>query len=516
MSQSSRVEKSILNARMNTICYFVSLLVAFFTRKVLLDNLGIEFIGLTGTLGSLLSFLNVAELGVSTAIGYILYKPLFENDQIKIGEIVSVLGYLYRYIGFFILCSGFILSIFLPFIFSNTEISLGVIYFGFYSYLATASIGYFVNYRMILLAADQRNYIITGYFQASISAKVVLQMILAVYTGSFYAYFVLEILFSLVNAYVLQKKIRATYPWLQSNVKEGHNLYKNYPAIKRYIKQIFVHKMASFVQFQLSPILIYAYVSLPMVALYSNYTIVTQRVQSLFLGVMGSTWAGVGNLISEGDKRKVFQVYKGLLAVNIFMGSIITVSVYILITPFIQIWLGPKYELPSLIVLLISIQLFLQTVRGINDQFINGFGIFYDTWAPIAESVLFLVFSIVMGSFFGLPGVLSGPLISTVLIVYGWKPFFLFRKGFELSIFTFIRIFIIDLLAAAISASIAIIIYKYLTGFYNLNSGWLNWIEQAILFSCLLGLISFILFNVISSDFRNFCKEYYIKKVRHG
>ena len=158
-----------------------SLVVAFFTRKVFLDQLGTEFIGLTGTLQSLLGFLNLAELGVGTAIGYVLYKPIFDDDKSKINEIISVFGYLYRYIGLVILGAGIILSAFLPWIFPDTTFSWGVIYFGFYAYLASSMLGYFVNYRMTLLSADQKNYIVTGYFQLTSTTKVILQMILAIF-----------------------------------------------------------------------------------------------------------------------------------------------------------------------------------------------------------------------------------------------------------------------------------------------------------------------------------------------
>ena len=102
MAKESRVTKSLLNARMNLICYFISLIAAFFTRKILLDYLGTEFIGFTGTLGSLLGFLNLTELGVGVAIGYVLYKPIFDDNKTKIEEVISVFGYLYRIIGFFI------------------------------------------------------------------------------------------------------------------------------------------------------------------------------------------------------------------------------------------------------------------------------------------------------------------------------------------------------------------------------------------------------------------------------
>lgn len=123
--QESRVKKSLLNARVNLIFYFLTLILSFFSRKIFLDTLGADFVGLTGTLQNLLGFLNLAELGIGSAIGYVLYKPLFEHDEGKINEIISVFGYLYRWIGFIILGAGIVLACFLPLIFPNTEFEMG-------------------------------------------------------------------------------------------------------------------------------------------------------------------------------------------------------------------------------------------------------------------------------------------------------------------------------------------------------------------------------------------------------
>ena len=71
-----RVHRSIVNVRVGLLFYLLSLFLAFFSRKVFLDCLGAEFIGLTGTLSNILNFLNVAELGIGTGITYFLYKPL--------------------------------------------------------------------------------------------------------------------------------------------------------------------------------------------------------------------------------------------------------------------------------------------------------------------------------------------------------------------------------------------------------------------------------------------------------
>ena len=74
-------------------------MLAFFSRKIFLDSLGADFVGLTGTLQNLLGFLNLAEMGIGAAIGYVLYRPLFEQNKEKINEIISVLGYMYRLVG---------------------------------------------------------------------------------------------------------------------------------------------------------------------------------------------------------------------------------------------------------------------------------------------------------------------------------------------------------------------------------------------------------------------------------
>ena len=512
MAKESRVKKSLLNAKVNLICYFVSLLVAFFTRKIFLDQLGTEFIGFTSTLQSLLGFLNLAELGVGSAIGYVLYKPIFDDDHNKINEIISVFGYLYRCIGLFIFGAGIVLSCFLPLIFPETTFSWGVIYFGFYAYLAASMLGYFVNYKQTLLSADQRNYVVTGYFQAATTVKVISQAVLALTFSSFYLYLALELVFGIINSILLQWRINTTYPWLQSDIRLGKKLFKKYPEISKYVKQLFVHKIGGFVQFQLSPFLVYAYVSLPMVALYGNYTLVTQRIQSFLNAILNSTGAGVGNLISEGNKQQIWRVYRELLAFRVFIAGFCAVSIFMLIGGFISVWLGKEYELSKLVTLFICVQFFMVIVREVTDQFIFGYGLFYDVWVPLVESAIFIIASMVFGSLYGLPGVLAGPLLSTFIIIYLWKPYFLFSKGFHYPVHRFWLLMIHNMLALLIATVAAFWLYRLCIEAVSLH-GWTLWIVQSIVFAMIMGVCSLLCFYALNLDFRSFANRF-VKKSR--
>jgi O-antigen/teichoic acid export membrane protein len=492
----------------------VSIAIAFFTRKIFLDKLGAEFIGLTGTLQSLLGFLNLAELGVGTAIGYVLYKPIYDEDHTKINEIISVFGFLYRCIGLFIVGAGVVLSLFLPLIFPDTPFSWGVIYFGFYAYLFSSMLGYFVNYKQVLLGADQRNYVVTGYFQLTTTVKTLVQMVQAMTITSFYLFLAIEILFGIVNSIILEWKINQTYPWLKSDIRLGRGLFKKYPEIGKYVKQLFIHKIGSFVQFQLSPFLIYSYVSLPVVALYSNYTLITDRVRAFFIALLGSTGAGVGSLISEGNKEKIYAVYKELLCFRVFIAGTVAMCIYMLIEEFITLWLGDSYLLPRLIPMVVCLQFFFMVVRDVTDQFINGYGLFYDVWAPFVETLIFVASSMGFGSVYGLQGVLMGPIISTLVIVYLWKPYFLFSKGFKKSVLLFWAHLLLYLLVLAIASVSAIWLYHQLLSFIPMEKGWLAWLLHSVLFTFLNSIISFGLYYASIKEFRGFLKRLYHYKKR--
>lgn len=90
---ANRVQKTLMNARVNLIFYFLFLFMSFFSRKIFLDALSTSFMGLSTTLSGFLGILSLAELGISQAVGYALYKPLFDKDKKKLNEIVSVLGF---------------------------------------------------------------------------------------------------------------------------------------------------------------------------------------------------------------------------------------------------------------------------------------------------------------------------------------------------------------------------------------------------------------------------------------
>ena len=84
---------------------------------------------------------------------------------------------------------------------------------------------------------------------------------------------------------------------------------QKYPQIITKTKQVFFHQIANFVLVQTSPLVIYAYSSLTLVAVYGNYMLIVMGVTYLMDALLRSLNAGVGKLVAEGNKQQIKKVF---------------------------------------------------------------------------------------------------------------------------------------------------------------------------------------------------------------
>lgn len=507
MQNTSRTAKSIHNVKVALLFYILNLILQFFSRKIFLDYLGSEVLGLNTTAQNLLGFLNLAELGIGSAVAYNLYKPLFDQDRTAINAIVSVQGWLYRRIAYIVIIGACILMCFFPMIFAKAQVPLWYAYGSFIALLAAALLSYFVNYRQIVLSADQKEYKITLSVQGVKVVKILFQILAIRFLEHGYVWWMgLEIVMAGVTSYVLDRNIRKEYPWLQPKVSEGKALQKQYPGIITKTKQIFFHKIGVFVLSQTSPLIIYAYTSLTLVAIYGNYSLIVTGVTLLVNALLNSINAGIGNLVVENNKEKIKSVFWELTILRMWIASVICFGMYILGDSFITLWVGKEYILsqPAFIVLIITT--FINLSRT-NDAFIAAYGLFQDVWAPIAEATLNLGLSILLGYYYGLTGILSGVLISLLVIIYCWKPYFLYRYGFKENISEYILHY-----AKYISLlMISFIISKtFLQEYINFSPAtYFQWIVFGIIAILIYGFMSLAILSITDKSTRNLLKRSY-------
>ena len=60
------------------------ILLPFIMRTVMMYTIGVEYLGLNSLFTSVLQVLNLAELGIGSAMVFSMYKPIAEDDSLTI------------------------------------------------------------------------------------------------------------------------------------------------------------------------------------------------------------------------------------------------------------------------------------------------------------------------------------------------------------------------------------------------------------------------------------------------
>lgn len=462
LTTSSRTHNSVRNAVVGLIFFVVMMLLQFISRRVFIHYLGVEVLGINATIVSLLEFLNIAELGISTAVGYTLYKPIAEGDADAIGGILGLHRRLYGRVAVALIIGGGILMIFFPDIFAKSGLPLWYAYSTFIVMLTGALAGYLFNYSQVLLTAAQQDFKVNIAYRAPKTVIILLQIIGIVYFTEigYQLWLVFEVIGIVTTTLLLRRIVRDTCPGLRVSDRPAGELKGMYPEVMKTTGLLMYHKIGGFLVKQMTPFMVYLFVSVSTVAVYANYLLIMtglfRLIEALFKGIE----AGIGNMTATEERGRELHLFSEMLSLRIFLGTILFFAFYTCANPFTTIWIGTEYEFGRTSIILLGALLYTWTIKGCSESFALAKGVVGDIWAPIAEGGITLLISAVGGYYFGLNGVLTGALTGVALLTFFWKPYYLFTRGFETSWGDLIKLYFRPLiLSMAAGLGIAIGLY---------------------------------------------------------
>lgn len=77
----NRTENAVRNIIFGTLLKLYQIIIPFIMRTVMLYVLGIQYLGLNSLFTSILEVLNLAELGVGSAMVFSMYEPIATDDR---------------------------------------------------------------------------------------------------------------------------------------------------------------------------------------------------------------------------------------------------------------------------------------------------------------------------------------------------------------------------------------------------------------------------------------------------
>lgn len=493
LNRTKNAIKSIASGILNKV---IVLILPFIVRTIFINTLGIEYLGLNSLFTSILNVLNLAELGIGSAITFSLYGAIASDDRKLICALENYYKKIYRILGSVILIIGIVM---LPFItyFCNNDVPNGInIYYLYLLYLVNTTLSYFLfAYKKSLLQAHQKVYIINNVSTAVKVIMNILQIVFLLMGKDYYIYvciiIIATILENIINAVIANKK----YP---NYIPEGKLTTQEKEKITEKIKALFFYKVGGVVLNSVDSIVISRYLGLAMLGKYNNYYYVITTLFGFLQIFTNAMVAGIGNSIATESVQKN---YKDFNRLNFIQGWIVawcSVCLLCLYQPFMKIWVGSENMFSIGIVISLTIYFYVWKMLDIINLFKEAAGLWeFDKYRPIIASIVNIVINIILVNSIGLYGIIISTIISIIIIIFPWSSYILFREYFKGKYKEYLSKWLKNLI---ITLFLAIPTY-FFTNLINFNNDLLNLVLKGIVCIFIPNSI-FVVANIRNYEFK--------------
>lgn len=432
----SRTENAVRNVFWAMFSKMITLIVSFISRTLFIHYLGSSYLGINGLFTEILSALSFLELGFGTALNFSFYKPVAEKNHEKIVKLLDYYKKVYQIIALLISVLGISLLPFLQYIVKGAEnISIDEVRIYFVLFLINTVIGYLVSYKYSVVNAEQKNYIITNVEFVINIVIVIIQIFTIAIKKNYLAYLLVQTGLLILSRIILSLYLNYRFPILKEKPKEPLSKEEKLPIYKE-VKGLVFHQFSSVAIHQTDNIIISSLTGLGVVAVgyISNYNMIINAVTGIVSMVFSSFVSSIGNLIAVSTKENLRHVFKEINFINFWIYGFCSIAFYILIPPFIELWIGKEFLIDDLSFFLIVLNCYLMGQSIAYNTIRNGYGDFNsDKWISIIQAIINLVISIICCKTFGLVGVYTGTIASRIWFVL-LRPYVTYKMMFEESV----------------------------------------------------------------------------------
>ena len=429
----ARTKNTYRNTAWGLIYRITTLLGPFAIKTIIIRRLGIEYNGLSSLFTSILTVLNLANLGFSSSLVFMMYKAVVEDDMDSFCALLYYFRKVYKYVGIVILGLGLALMPFLPHLVRGSYPADINLYLLFIIYLAETVLGYLMfAYNEAVFSAYQRNDIILKISTVRFIIQYLLQCAVLLIFANYYLYAILLPVMVIPNNIALYKVARREFPEITCRGTLDARVKKD---VYHRVLTLFGHKVGSAVLVSIDSILISAFLNLVTLSIYSNYYYIITAVNAIIEIVTNGSIAGIGNKLltdSKEDNYRTFMMMNYGWVTLVGGSASCMVGMY---QPFIKIWAGPEYILSNPLMILIVFYFYSWMFRIMLLTYRDAAGLWTKDWLkPYVGMVVNLVGSIVMViSTKSIIGVLIPTIFVFFFIYFPWETWALFRFQFFLS-----------------------------------------------------------------------------------
>lgn len=431
MKRLDRTKNSARNLIWGMVNKGVSLLLPFLIRAIIINVLGKEYLGLNNLFTSILHVLNLAELGIGSAMVYSMYKPIAEGDGDSICSLLALYKTVYRIIGLIVFGIGVVLIPFLPFLIKGgvEGIDITVLYMIF---LVDTVLSYLLfAFKNSLLMAHQRTDVSSNIGTVVHLLLNLTQVILLLIFKDYYIYIIVKPLFTVVNNLFVNWATNRMYPEYQP---KGAVSKEKQREIFGRVKALVGHKIGTTVVTSADSLVISAFLGLGILAIYSNYYYIIFFIVSLTSIFFNGMLAGIGNSLVVETREKNYALFENINFVLSWLVAWCSVCLLCLFQPFMELWMGKDMLLSTSSLICMVIYYYSWQFRTTGLYFKDAAGMWQaDFWKPYVSALFNIIVNISLVLLIGINGVFISTIVCMIGINFPWETHVLFRDLFKRS-----------------------------------------------------------------------------------
>jgi len=426
-----RTKNATRNIVFGIILKVYQIAIPFLMRTAMIYFMGMQYLGLNSLFTSILQVLNLAELGVGSAMVFSMYKPIVDYDKDNICALMKLYKIYYRFIGLVVAVIGLTLIPFIPKLIHG-DLPRGMnIYILYLLNLAATVVSYWLfAYKNSLLQAHQRNDVTSKVTLFTNTIQYVLQLMVIIFTKNYY-YYVIVVLFTqvftnIVTAFVVTK----LYPEYKPKGKLDKKMVSD---INQRIRDLFTSKLGTVIVNSVDTIVISAFLGLTVLAVYQNYYFILTSVIGFVTIIFNACTAGIGNSIIVETKEKNFNDLNKFTFIISWIAGFCSNCFLCLFQPFMDIWVKEEsLKLKFSAVICFCIYYFVFEINQLLNTYKDSAGIWHeDRFRPLVTAIGNLIMNLIMVQFWGVYGVILSTVLSTLFIGMPWLLHNLFTVLFE-------------------------------------------------------------------------------------
>ena len=430
MAKIERIKNATRNIVFGGVLKAYQIMVPFLMRTAMIYLMGVQYLGLNSLFTSILQVLNLAELGVGSAMIYSMYKPIAEDDNTMICALMKLYRNYYRVIGLVIAVIGCALTPFIPKLISG-DVPDGLnIYILYLLNLGATVLSYWLYaYKNSILQAHQRTDVVSKVTLVTNTIQYGLQLLVLWVFRNYYLYVIVLLATQALTNITTAMCVDRIYPQFRP---QGQIATEEKKEINNRIKDLFTSKIGSIIYDSADTIVISSFLGLTALAIYQNYFYILNAITGLITVVFSACTAGIGNSIVVETKEKNYKDLNKFTFIICWGAGFCAVCLLCLYQPFMELWVSKDLMLSSSAVFCFVVYFFVRQLNSLFNTYKDASGMWHeDRFRPLVAALTNLVLNLILVQFIGLYGILISTVLAIICVGMPWLLHNLFTVIFE-------------------------------------------------------------------------------------